>query len=89
MYTSFARMSGSPLIFWFTIAMLIVVPIAMCIIGIRGIRKDNPNDQRAGRAMLGLAVLVAAIALAAIVYVLFILPSGSEAAAALIAATLI
>lgn len=89
MYSSFARMSDSPLIFWFTIGMLVAVPIAMLIIGIRGVRKDDPNDQRAGRAMLGLAGLVAAIALAAVVYVFFVLPSGNEAAAALIAATLI
>ena len=74
MYSSFARMSDSPLIFWFTIGMLIAVPIAMLIIGIRGVRKDDPNDQRAGRAMLGLAGLVAAIALAAVVDVFFILP---------------
>ena len=74
MYSSFARMSDSPLIFWFTIGMLIAVPIAMLIIGIRGVRKDDPNDQRAGRAMLGLAGLVAAIALAAVVYVFLILP---------------
>ena len=88
MYTSFARMTSSPLIFWFTIGMLIAVPIAMLIIGIRGVRKDDPNEQRAGRAMLGLAGLVAAIAVAAVVYVLVILPSGNGAAAALIATAL-
>ncbi len=88
MYTSFARMTSSPLVFWFTVAMLVAVPVAMLIIGIRGVRKDDPNEQRAGRAMLGLAGLVAAIALAAVVYVLFILPSGSGAAAALIATAL-
>ena len=32
MYSSFANMSNSPLIYWFTIGMLIAVPIAMFII---------------------------------------------------------
>ncbi len=64
MYSSFASMTSSPLIFWFTIIMLIAVPVGMAIVGVRGMRKDNPNDQRAGRAMLGLAGLVALIAVA-------------------------
>ena len=40
MYTSFARMTSSPLVFWFTVAMLVAVPVAMLIIGIRGVRKE-------------------------------------------------
>ncbi len=70
MYSSFASMSNSPLIFWFTIGMLIAVPIAMFIIGIRGVRKDNPNDQRAGYAMLKLAGLLTAVVLIAAVFLI-------------------
>lgn len=88
MYSSFANMSGSPLVFWFTIGLLIAVPIAMFIIGFRGTRKADPNEQRAGYAMLKLAGLVAAIVAAAAVYILFIAPSGNEATAALIATAL-
>ncbi len=68
MYSSFANMSNSPLIYWFTIGMLIAVPIAMFIIGIRGVRKDNPNDKRAGYAMLKLAGVVTFLVLAAGVF---------------------
>jgi hypothetical protein len=68
MYSSFANMSNSPLIYWFTIGMLIAVPIAMFIIGIRGVRKDNPNDKRAGYAMLKLAGVVMFLVLAAGVF---------------------
>lgn len=88
MYSSFARMSNSPLIFWFTVGMLIAVPIAMFIIGFRGIRKDDPNEQRAGYAMLKLAGLVTAVVAVAAVYFLLIAPSGNEATASLIAAAL-
>lgn len=70
MYSSFASMSNSPLIFWFTVGMLIAVPIAMFIIGIRGVRKDNPNDQRAGYAMLKLAGLLTAVVLIAAVFLI-------------------
>ena len=70
MYSSFASMSNSPLIFWFTIGMLIAVPIAMFIIGIRGVRKENPNDQRAGYAMLKLAGLLTAVVLIAAVFLI-------------------
>ena len=68
MYSSFASMSNSPLIFWFTVGMLIAVPIAMFIIGIRGVRKENPNDKRAGYAMLKLAGLLTAVVLIAPVF---------------------
>lgn len=82
-------MSGSPLVFWFTTGLLIVVPIAMFIIGFRGTRKDDPNEQRAGYAMLKLAGLVSAIVAAATVYILFIAPSGNEATVSLITAALL
>lgn len=87
MYSSFANMSGSPLVFWFTIGLLVAVPIAMFIIGFRGTRKDNPNDQRAGYAMLKLAGLVTAVVAAAAVYLFLILPR-SAAVTALIATAL-
>ena len=89
MYSSFASMSNSPLIFWFTIGMLIAVPIAMFIIGIRGVRKDNSNDQRAGYAMLKLAGLLTAVVLIAAV---FLIANGAFSAPAetalILAATL-
>lgn len=89
MYSSFASMSNSPLIFWFTIGMLIAVPIAMFVIGIRGVRKDNPNDKRAGYAMLKLAGLVTAVVLIAAV---FLIANGAFSAPAetalILAATL-
>lgn len=68
MYSSFANMSNSPLVFWFTIGMLVALPLAMVVIGIRGVRKDNQNDQRAGYAMLKLAGLVAAVVAIAFVF---------------------
>ena len=70
MYSSFASMSNSPLIFWFTVGMLIAVPIAMFIIGIRGVRKENPNDKRAGYDMLKLAGLLTAVVLIAAVFLI-------------------
>ena len=70
MYSSFASMSNSPLIFWFPVGMLIAVPIALFIIGIRGVRKENPNDKRAGYAMLKLAGLLTAVVLIAAVFLI-------------------
>ena len=89
MYSSFASMSNSPLIFWFTIGMLIAVPIAMFVIGIRGVRKDNPNDQRAGYAMLKLAGLVTAVVLIAAVFLIANGAFSAPAETALILAALL
>lgn len=71
MYSSFANMTSSPLVYWFTLGMLVAVPLAMFIIGIRGVRKDNPNDKRAGYAMLKLAGFVTALLAAGLVYLAF------------------
>ena len=84
MYSSFASMTSSPLVYWFTLGMLIAAPLAMFIIGIRGVRKDNPNDKRAGYAMLKLAGVVTAIMLIGFVY-LFVSGAFSPAAAGRIA----
>lgn len=67
MYSSLAT-SGSPLIYYFTIIMIIAMPIACFIIGIVNTRKKDKNSRRAGYAMLKLAGVLALFVAVACVY---------------------
>ena len=70
MYSSLAS-SNSPLVYYFTIALIVLIPIIMFIIGLVSVRKEDPNSKRAGYAMLKLAGLLTAVLAALIVFFYF------------------
>ena len=83
MYSSFANNSSSPITYYFTLGMLIVLPIALLIIGFINVRKENANERRAGYALLKLAGVVAAVVAIAFVWMYF--SGGLSATPALLA----
>lgn len=68
MYSSLAGNSSSPLVYFYTLGMLVIIPIALFVIGIVNVRKENPNERRAGYAMLKIAGLITAVVAIAFVF---------------------
>lgn len=60
--------NSSPIIYYFTLALLIITPLIMFGIGIHSVRSDDSDKQRAGYAMLKLAGFVTALILIGFVY---------------------
>lgn len=60
--------NSSPLIYYFTLALLIITPLILWIIGIVSVRKDTPEHKRVGYAFLKIAGFITALVLCGFVY---------------------
>lgn len=60
--------NSSPLVYYFTLALLIITPLIMWVIGLVNVRKESPDNRRAGYAMLKLAGFITALVLCAFIY---------------------